>query len=138
MHTYNTSVLFGPDLRDRGRLSQDPPFSTSTSPEAVRCRESESRPAGRPPRPVVAETPLGRLGLSICYDLRFGNLYRRLAGEGSEILCVPAAFTMTTGRDHQELLLRARAVECQAYVLAPAQYGRPRRPGPAARASATP
>ncbi len=72
---------------------------------------------------VVAETPLAKLGLSICYDLRFGELYRALVERGAECLLVPSAFTLTTGRDHWEPLLRARAIETQCYVLAPAQWG---------------
>ena len=63
------------------------------------------------------------LGLSVCYDLRFPELYRLLALRGAEVLAVPAAFTLQTGKDHWELLLRARAVENQAYVVAPAQWG---------------
>src|SRR5919107_1991447 len=122
----NTSVLFGPDGAALAAYRKVHLFDVDVS-EAVRCRESECVQPGD--RVVVAETTLGRLGLSICYDLRFGNLYRRLAGDGSEVLCVPAAFTMTTGRDHWEPLLRARAIECQAYVLAPAQYGRHDDPG---------
>jgi predicted amidohydrolase len=72
---------------------------------------------------VVADTALGSVGLSICYDLRFPELYRELARRGARILCVPAAFTERTGRAHWELLLRARAVENLAWVLAPAQAG---------------
>ena len=72
---------------------------------------------------AVAETPAGLLGLSICYDLRFPELYRQLVKLGAEILAVPAAFTEATGRDHWELLLRARAVEDQCFVIAPAQTG---------------
>ena len=77
---------------------------------------------------VVADTPVGLLGLSICYDLRFPELYRRLVDAGAELISVPSAFTLTTGRDHWHALLRARAIEAQAYVLAPAQEG-PHRPG---------
>jgi nitrilase len=65
-----------------------------------------------------------RLGLSVCYDLRFPELYRRLADQGADLLLVPAAFTHTTGLAHWEVLLRARAIENQAYLLAPAQGGR--------------
>jgi predicted amidohydrolase len=73
--------------------------------------------------PVVAETGPTELGLSVCYDLRFPELYRILALMGAEVLAVPAAFTLQTGKDHWELLLRARAVENQAFVVAPAQWG---------------
>jgi deaminated glutathione amidase len=72
---------------------------------------------------VTAKAGAATLGLSVCYDLRFPELYRLLALEGAEVLTVPAAFTLQTGKDHWELLLRARAVENQAYVLAPAQWG---------------
>src|SRR5215203_3704660 len=72
---------------------------------------------------VTAKAAATTLGLSVCYDLRFPELYRLLVLKGAEILAVPAAFTLQTGKDHWELLLRARAVENQAYVLAPAQWG---------------
>jgi predicted amidohydrolase len=73
---------------------------------------------------VVAKTPEAVIGLSVCYDLRFPELYRALAARGAEILMVPSAFTRETGKDHWEVLLRARAIENQAFVLAPAQCGR--------------
>jgi deaminated glutathione amidase len=123
---HNTSVLFGPDEARVVTYRKIHLFDVDVS-ESVRYRESASIKPGD--RPVVAETTLGRLGLSICYDLRFGNLYRRLVRDGAEVLCIPAAFTLTTGRDHWEPLLRARAIECQSYVLAPAQYGRHDDPG---------
>jgi len=72
----------------------------------------------------VLDTPAGRLGLSVCYDVRFPELYRALLASGAEIFSVPAAFTVPTGRAHWELLLRARAVENLAFVAAPAQWGR--------------
>lgn len=72
---------------------------------------------------VVADTPVGRLGLSICYDLRFPELYAALVQRGAEILAVPSAFTAETGKDHWHPLLRARAIETQCWVLAPAQHG---------------
>ena len=72
---------------------------------------------------ITAKAGAVTLGLSVCYDLRFPELYRLLALEGAEILAVPAAFTLQTGKDHWELLLRTRAVENQAYVVAPAQWG---------------
>jgi predicted amidohydrolase len=73
--------------------------------------------------PVVLETPLGRLGLSVCYDVRFPELFRRLSGAGAELLAVPSAFTEPTGRAHWETLLRARAIENLCFVIAPAQSG---------------
>jgi predicted amidohydrolase len=73
---------------------------------------------------ALLETPYGGVGLSICYDLRFPELYRALAARGARFLAVPSAFTPQTGKDHWEVLLRARAIENQAYVLAPAQCGR--------------
>jgi nitrilase len=72
---------------------------------------------------VVADTPVGRLGLSVCYDMRFPELYRELVSEGAEWLAIPAAFTVPTGRAHWETLLRARAIENLCYVVAPAQAG---------------
>jgi len=72
---------------------------------------------------VTADTPWARLGLSICYDLRFAELYRRLSDAGAKILLAPAAFTVPTGRDHWEILLRARAIESASFVIAPAQVG---------------
>ncbi|HJS91979.1 MAG TPA: carbon-nitrogen hydrolase family protein [Steroidobacteraceae bacterium] len=73
--------------------------------------------------PVVVETPVGRLGLSVCYDVRFPELYRSLSAAGAELLVVPSAFTEPTGRAHWEPLLRARAIENLCFVLAPAQSG---------------
>jgi len=84
-------------------------------------RESNSVRAGE--RAVIAASPWGQLGLSICYDLRFAALYRALAQAGAQFLCVPAAFTATTGRAHWECLVRARAIETGSYVFAPNQCG---------------
>lgn len=72
---------------------------------------------------VCADTAIGRLGLSVCYDVRFPELYRRLVDDGATSLAIPAAFTLTTGKDHWHVLLRARAIESQSYVLAAAQTG---------------
>ena len=72
---------------------------------------------------VLAETPVGKLGFSVCYDMRFPELYRELVSEGAEWLAMPAAFTVPTGRAHWETLLRARAIENLCYVVAPAQTG---------------
>jgi predicted amidohydrolase len=96
-------------------------------PDGARYAESEGVRAGD--QVVLAATALGRIGLTICYDLRFPELFRRLATLGAEILTIPSAFTLYTGKDHWEVLVRARAVENLAYVLAPAQVGKhgPRR-----------
>ncbi|MBF0400870.1 MAG: carbon-nitrogen hydrolase family protein [Magnetococcales bacterium] len=84
-------------------------------------RESDAVVAGQ--RAVVVESPFGRIGLTICYDLRFPELFRALAAQGATLLTVPAAFTQTTGQDHWEILLRARAIENFSYVLAAGQGG---------------
>lgn len=87
-----------------------------------RYRESRTIAAGEPAY-VVVPTAVGALGLSVCYDLRFPELYRALTQRGAELLCVPAAFTQATGEAHWEPLLRARAIENQCFVLAPGQCG---------------
>jgi predicted amidohydrolase len=74
-------------------------------------------------KPVVTEVAGAHVGLSICYDLRFPELYRRLVSDGAEVLVVPAAFTLLTGKDHWHVLLRARAIESQCWVIAAAQWG---------------
>lgn len=118
---YNTSVLFGPDGGRIATYRKIHLFDIDLS-DAVRFVESATVIAGD--RTCVAATPLGRIGLSVCYDLRFPELYVRLAKEGAEIIMVPSAFTLRTGKDHWYPLLRARAIETQCYVLAPAQGGR--------------
>jgi deaminated glutathione amidase len=91
-------------------------------PEGGTYRESASIAPG-PLVAVVVDTPAGRLGLSVCYDLRFPELIRQLAARGAEILAVPSAFTERTGAAHWEVLLRARAIENLCYVVAPGQFG---------------
>ena len=89
-------------------------------------REEQYRESGTvvPGRKIVlADTPAGRLGLSVCYDMRFPELYRELMTQGAQWLAMPAAFTVPTGRAHWETLLRARAIENLCYVVAPAQVG---------------
>ncbi len=87
-----------------------------------RYRESDAfEPGGEA---VLAATPWGPLGLSVCYDLRFAYLYRALAQAGARFLTVPAAFTKTTGKAHWHVLVRSRAIETGSYVFAPSQYGR--------------
>ncbi|MGE4411941.1 MAG: carbon-nitrogen hydrolase family protein [Sphingobium sp.] len=90
-------------------------------PDGISWRESAVYGPGD--NIVTVDTPWARLGLSICYDLRFADLYRRLSDAGAGILLVPAAFTVPTGRAHWEILLRARAIESAAFVIAPAQVG---------------
>jgi len=116
----NTSVLLDPDGRVRARYRKMHLFDVEV-PGGQTFRESETVAPGA--EAVVAETPWGGLGLSICYDLRFPELYRLLAARGARIIAVPAAFTRETGKDHWHVLLRARAVENQVFVFAPAQYG---------------
>jgi len=90
-------------------------------PTGESWRESAAYAPGE--QPVVAETPAGALGLSICYDLRFPDLYRALTGAGATILAIPAAFTVPTGEAHWHVLLRARAIEAGVFVVAAAQAG---------------
>ena len=90
-------------------------------PTGERHRESALYTPGE--RSTVVQAPVGRIGLSVCYDVRFPHLYRGMAKAGAEIITVPAAFTRPTGEAHWEVLLRARAIETGAYVLAPAQGG---------------
>jgi predicted amidohydrolase len=118
---YNTSVLFGPEGERLAVYRKIHLFDVSI-PDGARYRESETIEPGR--EVVVAATPLAQVGLSVCYDLRFPELYRALAARGAELLCVPAAFTLHTGKDHWVPLLRARAIENTCFVLAPAQVGR--------------
>jgi len=84
------------------------------------CESASIRPGDTP---VCVDTPAGRLGMAVCYDLRFPELFRRLLGQGAEWFCLPSAFTAPTGRAHWETLLRARAIENLCHVVAPAQSG---------------
>ena len=114
---HNTAAVIAPDGRIAASYRKLHLFDVDI-PDGARYRESEAVAPGQEPPPVVELTGLGvRLGLSVCYDLRFPELYRRLAEQGADIIAVPAAFTAYTGRAHWEVLLRARAIENQAYVL---------------------
>jgi predicted amidohydrolase len=117
---YNTSVLLGPDGRMLARYRKMHLFDVDI-PGMASLQESKAVAPGS--EVVVAETACGRLGLSICYDLRFPELYRELTRRGAQLLAVPSAFTERTGKDHWEPLLRARAIENLAWVFAPAQVG---------------
>jgi predicted amidohydrolase len=117
---HNTSLLLGPDGATLAVYRKIHLFDVDV-PGLEHLKESRAVAPGS--EVVVAEAPFGAVGLSICYDLRFPELYRRLARRGARVLAVPSAFTDRTGKDHWEVLLRARAVENLAYVLAPAQVG---------------
>jgi deaminated glutathione amidase len=118
--SFNTSVLIGPDGADLAVYRKLHMFDVDVG--GVAYRESEHEQPGV--EIVDADVDgLGRIGLSICYDLRFPELYRILAVRGARLLTVPSAFTRATGRDHWEPLLRARAIENQSFLLAPNQVG---------------
>jgi len=117
---HNASILFAPDGSMAAVYRKMHLFDVAI-PGRAEFRESRLIAAGD--TPVVASTPLGVLGLSVCYDLRFPELYRRLALAGAKVLFVPSAFTAYTGRAHWTALLRARAIENLAYAVAPAQWG---------------
>jgi len=117
---YNTSVLFGPDGSLLAAYRKIHLFDVEI-PGRLRFLESRVTLPGQ--KVVVAETPHGLWGLSICYDLRFPELFRSLALKGAELIFVPSAFALFTGKDHWEPLLRARAIENQVYLLAPNQIG---------------
>ena len=127
---HNTSVLIGPDGADLAAYRKIHMFDVEVG--GVSYRESEVEEAGT--EIVTAEgsesqslgdpiVGLPTIGLSVCYDLRFPELYRILAVRGARLVTVPSAFTMATGRDHWQVLLRARAIENQLFVIAPNQFG---------------
>ncbi len=116
----NRAYLFGPE-GDRFAVYDKLHMFDVSLPGGEQWTESAIYAPGN--RAVLAQTPNAMLGLTICYDLRFPGLFRALAVAGAEILAVPAAFTAQTGRAHWEPLLRARAIENGAYVIAPAQGG---------------
>ena len=117
---YNTSVLFAPN-GERLAVYRKIHLFDIDLPGRVTVKESEAKMPGS--EVVTAATDLGTMGLSVCYDVRFPELYRRLAYAGATIITIPSAFTFPTGEAHWEVLMRARAIENQCYVLAPAQFG---------------
>ncbi|MFW5681179.1 MAG: carbon-nitrogen hydrolase family protein [Pseudomonadota bacterium] len=117
---WNTTVVFDRGGRDLGRYRKIHLFDIET-PSGRVFRESDAFAAGAEVVTLTQVTP--PLGLSICYDLRFPELYQELARQGAEVIAVPSAFTVETGRDHWEVLLRARAIETGSWVLAAAQWG---------------
>ncbi|HJU12654.1 MAG TPA: carbon-nitrogen hydrolase family protein [Candidatus Binataceae bacterium] len=117
---YNSSVLLSPDGKQLAVYRKIHLFDIDL-PGRVTVKESEAKLPGS--EVVTATTALGTIGLSVCYDVRFPELYRRLAFAGASVITIPSAFTFPTGEAHWEVLIRARAVENQCYVLAPAQFG---------------
>src|ERR1700683_591524 len=117
----NASLLIDADGKRVARYDKIHLFDVSIPGRNERYLESTHVTPGR--RVGIADTPVGKLGLSVCYDMRFPELYRELVTQGAEWLAMPAAFTVPTGRAHWETLLRARAIENLCYVVAPAQSG---------------
>jgi deaminated glutathione amidase len=118
---YNTCAVLGPDGQVLARYRKIHLFDVDLA-DGASYRESASTSAGD--GPVTVAIDAASVGLSVCYDLRFPELYRALSRAGAEVLVVPAAFTLLTGKDHWLVLLRARAIEAQAYVVAAAQWGK--------------
>uniref|UniRef100_A0A832M3F0 Carbon-nitrogen hydrolase family protein n=1 Tax=Oscillatoriales cyanobacterium SpSt-402 TaxID=2282168 RepID=A0A832M3F0_9CYAN len=119
---YNTALLIGPNGDDLARYEKVHLFDVNV-PDGNTYRESGTVLAGMKMPPIFPSKELGNLGLSVCYDVRFPELYRHLSQMGAEVLFVPAAFTAFTGKDHWQVLLQARAIENTCYIIAPAQTG---------------
>jgi predicted amidohydrolase len=117
----NASLLIDDAGKRVARYDKIHLFDVTIPGRDEQYRESTHVTPGR--ELVLADTPAGKLGLSVCYDMRFPELYRELVSQGAEWLAMPAAFTVPTGRAHWETLLRARAIENLCYVVAPAQSG---------------
>lgn len=118
--TYNTTVLINPDGEIVARYSKLHNFDM-TLPDGSSVRESDRKEPGK--EIVTVQTELGHLGFAICYDMRFPELFRLMALQGAQIIFLPANFTMPTGKDHWEPILRARAIENGCYIIAPNQTG---------------
>ena len=116
----NRSFLIDPQGEIAARYDKIHMFDVNVSETEIYRESAAYRPGDQA---VVADTPLARIGMAVCYDLRFPHLFRRLAQAGAQILTVPAAFNHLTGEAHWETLLRARAIETGCFVLAPAQTG---------------
>tara|TARA_B100000579_G_C22795036_1_gene836639 strand:- start:679 stop:1503 length:825 start_codon:yes stop_codon:yes gene_type:complete len=121
-HTLNRAQLIGKDGQILAQYDKIHLFDVDL-PEGNTYRESATILSGKEIPPVVNVPGLCKIGLSICYDVRFPELFRSLVDRGAELLMIPAAFTAFTGKDHWQVLLQARAIENTGYVLAPAQTG---------------
>jgi deaminated glutathione amidase len=115
------SIVFDANGQQVARYDKIHLFDVDIPEKNESYRESATFEPGK--EPIVVQTPVGKLGLSVCYDMRFPELYRQLSAQGAQLLAMPAAFTVPTGQAHWEVLLRARAVENLCYVLAAAQWG---------------
>lgn len=115
------SLVYGSDGRRVARYDKMHLFDVDVPGSTESHRESAHTAPGREPR--VVDTPAGKLGLAVCYDMRFPELFRVLSRQGAEVFSVPSAFTVPTGRAHWESLLRARAIENLCCLIAPAQWG---------------
>lgn len=120
---HNTALLIGPSGEELARYEKVHLFDVNL-PDGNTYQESKTVLAGINLPPVYPSKEFGNLGLSVCYDVRFPELYRHLSQMGAEVLFVPAAFTAYTGKDHWQVLLQARAIENTCYVIAPAQTGK--------------
>lgn len=121
---FNSSVHVLPDGEIAAVYRKIHLFDVHFAHANTSLRESASVEYGDVDQAIVSATPWGGLGLSVCYDVRFPELYRRLVAVGAQLLSIPAAFTLHTGKDHWHVLLRARAIENQCFVIAAAQQGR--------------
>jgi len=118
----NTSLLISPEGAIKARYDKIHLFDVQLSGDRTYKESKQVTPGNKP---VVAKTPFGKVGLSVCYDLRFPELYRELSEQGADMIFIPSAFTAFTGKAHWDVLTRARAIENQAYIIAPAQTGSP-------------
>lgn len=119
---YNTAVLIAPDGKQVLHYQKVHLFDVNV-PDGNTYQESATVMPGKELPSIYTSEHLGKVGISICYDVRFPELYRHLSHRGVDVLFVPAAFTAFTGKDHWQVLLQARAIENTAYVIAPAQTG---------------
>ncbi|NJN71867.1 MAG: carbon-nitrogen hydrolase family protein [Limnothrix sp. RL_2_0] len=119
---FNTALMIAPDGLELARYHKAHLFDVDL-PDGNTYAESSTVQAGEMLPNISEDWGLGQIGLSVCYDVRFPELYRHLSQQGADVLCIPAAFTAYTGKDHWKTLIQARAIENTCYVIAPAQTG---------------